>query len=494
VKFWIEGKIYYLLNRFANMFVSVFKCLVINVFIFVFAISAEAQQTHFVYLQAEGGRPFYVKINNKVISSSAAGYLILPKLTDGDYKLSIGFPKKEFPEENYQVLVDKKNEGFLLKNFGEKGWGLFNIESYNVIMGGNTNVATANPKKLQDDPFSKMLANVVKDSSILQKNETIKEERVITKVDSVNAIVKNDSVIHKIDSANAVVKKDSSGTETEPGTIVAKTDSAINKIDSSASVAKNELPSFSPATLLLSKKNKDGMEVVYIDHVQNRNDTIRIFIPAEKQIANAENPVTKSVNIDTSSVQNEKISITSPIDSSIVVEKTAPTITADTKANIPKATEDTSAKNNDSVLSKKTEEVKQPESSKVDSIIKEDKKMSDSTNGEIVVLPKVVTSSKTNSDCKAFADNGDFLKLRKKMASENSDDNMIKVAKKAFRTKCFSTEQIKNLSFLFLTDEGKYKFFDEFYAFASDSDQYYTLQSQLTDSYYINRFKAMIHK
>ena len=113
---------------------------------------------------------------------------------------------------------------------------------------------------------------------------------------------------------------------------------------------------------------------------------------------------------------------------------------------------------------------------------------------DLVVLPKVVQSSSTNSDCKGFASNEDFLKLRKKMASENSDDNMFKVAKKTLHSKCFSTEQIKNLSFLFLTNEGKYRFFDLAYQFASDSDQYITLQSQLTDSYYINRFKAMIHK
>ena len=87
-----------------------------------------------------------------------------------------------------------------------------------------------------------------------------------------------------------------------------------------------------------------------------------------------------------------------------------------------------------------------------------------------------------------------FFETAQKMASENSDDHMIKIAKKAFHSKCFSTEQIKNLSFLFLTNSGKYMFFDMAYPFASDSDQYSTLQSQLTDSYYINRFKAMIHK
>jgi len=112
----------------------------------------------------------------------------------------------------------------------------------------------------------------------------------------------------------------------------------------------------------------------------------------------------------------------------------------------------------------------------------------------IIVLPKVVTSSKVNSDCKEFATDEDFLKLRKKMAAENNNDDMIRIAKKVFRTRCFSTEQIKNLSFLFLNDEGKYMFFDTAYPFASDSDQYYLLVSQLMDGYYINRFKAMIHK
>ena len=43
-------------------------------------------------------------------------------------------------------------------------------------MGGNTNAIASSSKNLQDDPFSRMLANVVKDSSILQKNEPLKEE------------------------------------------------------------------------------------------------------------------------------------------------------------------------------------------------------------------------------------------------------------------------------------------------------------------------------
>lgn len=430
------------------MFVPAIKRFIIIILFSASALFAKAQQIHFIYLQTENGQPFYVKLNNKVVSSSSAGYLILPKLIDGDYQLSIGFPRKEFPEENFQISVANKNEGFLLKNFGEKGWGLFNMQSFDVVMGNNTNTAEPVAKNLQNDPFSKMLANVVKDSSILQKNEPVKEVPVVAKVDSTVAVAE-----------------------------------------------KKEPPLFSPATKFLSKKNNDGMEMIYIDTNQSRNDTIRIFIPAEK-------PIIKT-NVDTEVVQNEKPSPSFKDTALVNVANAVKKANADTDTSTTPAPvfleNINSIKNKDSAVTEKTnevkhDEVKQPELNGQDSVMRTENKPDDTQKDNIVVLPKVVKSSTINSDCKAFAADEDFLKLRKKMASENSDDNMIKIAKKVFHSKCFSTEQIKNLSFLFLTNEGKYRFFDLAYAFASDSDQYYTLQSQLTDNYYINRFKAMIHK
>ena len=79
------------------------------------------------------------------------------------------------------------------------------------------------------------------------------------------------------------------------------------------------------------------------------------------------------------------------------------------------------------------------------------------------------------------------------MAGEKNDDDMISEARKTFKTKCFSTVQIRNLSTLFLTDESKYKFFDAAYQYVSDLENFSTLQSALKEEYYINRFKAMIH-
>ena len=78
------------------------------------------------------------------------------------------------------------------------------------------------------------------------------------------------------------------------------------------------------------------------------------------------------------------------------------------------------------------------------------------------------------------------------MVSEDNDDDMIAVAKKSFKTKCFTVDQVKNLSVLFLKDTGKYNFFDMAYPFVSDSHNFINLQSQLSDSYYISRFQVMI--
>ena len=421
------------------MFATILKRFIALVFASVCVFFTKAQQIHFIYLQTETGQPFYVKLNNKVMSSSQAGYLILPKLSDGEYNVKVGFPRNEFPEENFKISIDKKNEGFLLKNFNDKGWGLFNIESFNVVMGGNTASPATTAKNLQDDPFSKMLANVVKDSTILQKNEFENEKPVIAKVDS-------------------------------PAIVPAS-------------------PLLSSVKRLLSKKDSDGMEMVYVDQNNNTNDTIRIFIPVETVSLNkdSQNNIVQIKKPVIDSAKDSTKNLTPVLNSNPVNIDTTAAITSGVDSSKNKI-----ADNSDTFLVNKIKDEK-PFTENSDRL-KTQKKKPANSQSDIVILPKVVTSSNINSDCKAFANDEDFLKLRKKMASENSDDNMIKAAKKAFNSKCFSTEQIKNLSFLFLTDKGKYVFFDAAYAHASDSDQYSTLQSQLTDSYYVNRFKAMIHK
>jgi hypothetical protein len=109
-------------------------------------------------------------------------------------------------------------------------------------------------------------------------------------------------------------------------------------------------------------------------------------------------------------------------------------------------------------------------------------------------IPMVVPQKNVSvqSQCKAIASGNDFFKLRKNMASEETDEDMVVEAKKFFKTKCFSTEQIKNLGALFLTSAGKYQFFDAAYLHISDQENFSSLEAELKDEYYLKRFKALI--
>jgi len=97
-----------------------------------------------------------------------------------------------------------------------------------------------------------------------------------------------------------------------------------------------------------------------------------------------------------------------------------------------------------------------------------------------------------NSDCKAFAADSDVDKLRVKLLAENNLDERVMAAKKIFRTKCFTTKQIRALSELFTSDNARYTFFDAAYPFVSDTENFKTLIDLFTDEYYIGRFKAMV--
>ncbi|GAC1427184.1 MAG: hypothetical protein NVS9B7_24230 [Flavisolibacter sp.] len=94
--------------------------------------------------------------------------------------------------------------------------------------------------------------------------------------------------------------------------------------------------------------------------------------------------------------------------------------------------------------------------------------------------------------CKAFATFDDYNKLKKAMAARTSDKTMVMEAQKFFRSNCFTTEQIKNLSTLFNDASGKYLFFDAAYRHVADRDQFTSLKSELTDNYYIKRFQALV--
>ena len=152
--------------------------LLITCFVLLLTIStAFTQRTYFVYLQTESEQPFYVKLNEKVISSTSSGYVILSRLRDSAYDFTLGFPGNQWPEQKFTVGVAKKDHGYLVKNFGEKGWGLFNLQTLAIQMSGVKNEkipATSSAGEV--NAFTDLLSKAANDSTIRQKEVVAKVE------------------------------------------------------------------------------------------------------------------------------------------------------------------------------------------------------------------------------------------------------------------------------------------------------------------------------
>lgn len=403
-------------------------------FLFLLAIAVPAlltaQLNHFIYLQTENKQPFYAKLDKKVLSSSASGYLIIPKLKDSTYNIEIGFPRSENSSQTYTCDVNNKDAGYLIKNFGDKGRGLFNLQTLEVVMAGDMAKKTETAKVEKTDDFSNMLSEVVNDPSIKQADKPVVKE-----------------------NTGAIAKP----AEKETTAITSpQEDKPVAKQTTRSTIIKKQ-----------SVSSESGVEIIYIDVTSDKQDTIKIFIPADKE---SDNPG--------------------------IIVSDQPAKAVDEPITQEKEKQNTETTN--PVTGNKPEQAKEDVKPKEETRLtpEADKKFlpiemkAEGKTGAPVETP--VVSPMINSNCKVNATDEDFLKLRKKMAGEDSDDAMITVAQKFLKAKCYTTDQIKNLSFLFLKDEGKYRFFDLAYQFVSDSHNFNTLESQLTDAYYISRFKAMV--
>jgi len=405
--------------------------LVVVLFISVFAF---AQKVYFVYLQNEGHEPFFVRMNNKIYSSSSSGYLILSKLRDSSYNVNIGFPANQWPEQKFSFTVNKKDQGFLLKNFNEREWGLFDMQTMTVQMAaGNSEKDAIKTEKKEVNTFTEMLSKAADDSTLKEKPVLVKtEEKKVEEIkqpeekkdEPKQELKKEDIVIEKKEEIKPTEKKEEPVVEIKEQPVL---NPVTKQIDSLELVTENK-PENKPAEGAYEKSTvkrrsesstTEGFGLIFVDiYPGGETDTIRILIPNNNRIETIEE------------IKQEDKEV-KPVD------------TVQNLESIRKSVE------SNPVLFKK-------------------------------------------NTCKAIAVEDDFFKLRKKMAGVSSDDNMIVEARKVFRVKCFTTQQVRNLSLLFLEDEGKYKFFDAAYNYISDAENFASLQSELQGDYFINRFKAML--
>ncbi|MDP4264697.1 MAG: DUF4476 domain-containing protein [Bacteroidota bacterium] len=236
-----------------------------------------SQKLFFIYLQTEPEQPFFVKVNDKVHSSTSSGYLILSRLKDSVYAISAGFPQNKWPEQKFTIEMKGKDRGYLLKNYGEKGWGLYDMETKTIQMSSSdNNNSKAKTESKNVSVFTDILSKAANDPSLKEKPVTAQP-----------AVAKDDK---KLATEPGVVKK-------EEIPVVKKEEPPVVKKDNSQAITdqpviKKEEPKNIPVeeykrsvvTRKSESSTSEGLSLLFVDDYGNdKKDTIRIIIPDPKK-------------------------------------------------------------------------------------------------------------------------------------------------------------------------------------------------------------------
>lgn len=209
---------------------------------------------HYIFIEADGQQPFYLKQGNTTLSSSAAGFLIIPKITASEMEFSVGFPKNIYPEVSFYISGTDRDRGFQLKMMEGQGWSLFDRTSLEVIKGG---VPKASPIELQlpkkeEGSFAKLLATATDDQSLLER------------------MPKKDS-IKKASPGKSITKAEVTAVATKSGL--------------KDSLGKKEKVILPEMSLSAQMENADVKRLVYVEKtVKGGSDTINVEIEKKKTV------------------------------------------------------------------------------------------------------------------------------------------------------------------------------------------------------------------
>lgn len=430
------------------------------------------QNRLFVYIQNENGSPFYVKTNDTLLSSTQAGYMILPKLKEGNHTLTIGFPKKQLAEASFNIhlkgsgdmgfMIKENNQSFLLYNI-QNGQAVEPVQvasspGNRIITSPEPETQPEEPEKQQEDttpatsigqPVAVASPQKIQEDSSPAKPESNPFEEMLNAVTGTNEPSTPQTEEPAVqqpaqgeDSTSQTLEKLLSSTnEPEPAEPVrppdSNSDEKVSSEGDTIAFAENNPPSGNePAPEI--KKPEKNTELSFITFPSDSTDT-EVVVPKEQK-----------------SVPQEKVQPQPE-------EKSKPRESIDDLfANIFNS--DTMAKENEMANEDKEE------------------------NSEIQPQTHII-----NSDCKHQITKEEFQKVRRKVASRTDGESMYRVAEKYFSGGvCYSTSQVQSLAYLFMNDEYRFKFLEVAYPHVYDSNKFSSLINTLSSDYYRGRFKAMV--
>lgn len=302
----------------------------------ILSVSVAAQKVSFIYLQADNNSPFYVKMGDKIYSSSSAGYLILPNLVDSTYMLVVGFPSVQ-TESRFNIPITNKDRGFIIKNL-QQGLTLFDLQTLSLINEYKDQLSDVTYQK-RNDNFASVLSKAAHDTTLLyavikKEEPTLKQESVVektrqstedattktdetklatgivlkdtvasitpqtlenneVKVQDTEAVVQNKpaETIKPLEKEKAILESSSSNMIRPVDTMVKQTDEVrhlnFKKEDTLAAIRTTEVNETFRRSIIIKhseSSTSEGFGLIYYDKFNDQIDTIRLIIPNPKFI------------------------------------------------------------------------------------------------------------------------------------------------------------------------------------------------------------------
>jgi hypothetical protein len=277
-----------------------------------------AQGSNFVYLQTEPQEPFYVKINGDLLSSSASGYLIVSRLTDSIYPMSIGFPENKWKEQQYRLPVYKAGTGYVLRFSSEKGWALVDLKTREIINSIHTDaekigkpakqiqsqkqeldVAIVKKEKENSKPtesFASLLAKASGDEELLTPVQSRVDSAASVSIASASPKTNADTIV----VAKKIIVADPPVVKVEE---IKKIDSVdlqkelAAKVSTASPMKKDKTDFSSVISKTAESSTTEGFGLQYVDKFSSGQvDTIQLLIPNQKQTAEVVKSLSQNIN------------------------------------------------------------------------------------------------------------------------------------------------------------------------------------------------------
>ena len=441
------------------------------------ADKAQAQsdaRKHFIYIQSENQQPYYVIVNKKSYSSSSVGYLIVSKLADGDYNVTVGFPQDAYPASTYLLKINSNDAGFSLKKGPGNTWNMVDKLSQKALAVVNTGggveaapVASSTDNTDKNNDFGDLLSKT--------SNDTTNYQAYLPTANAGNDNVAKATMPGSGSTTTAPLKKGGHRPRRE-STAAANTVPETKKVQDDLSNESYETAAARSATQSIVKvgerSDRRGVSLAFVVTSGEKLDTVNAFFPGDSKnsiLEDDDNAVATNV-ATTENVSPEKAALKKEVDNR-----------KSTGNPFYKATGTTAKDNSLGLFSDGSDHSKSTANAEV---AKEGSSAAKSQN----------TDSKEvfNSTCSSMVTDRDMAKIRKKMIAKSTDEEMIAVARKYIDTKCVYTAQIKELGGLLISDNGRFALYRILYPNVYDGSQFRTLEDQLLDKNYKAQFETLV--